>query len=103
MQTSNIDKKLALTVTNILNMRKQSLKEAQKCTGIPGAANTKYTISTKYLKVNSAPNEWGVINEQIGLRSRIAYSDFDSEDPVRCYSAAKFGPCGHCLCPCFVV
>ena len=59
--------------------------------------------SEKTLKVKSAPNEWGVINEQIGLRSRIAYSDFDSEDPVRCYSAAKFGPCGHCLCPCFVV
>ena len=53
--------------------------------------------------MNSAPNEWGVINEQIGHRSGIAYSDFDSEDPVRCYSAAKFGPCGHCLCPCFVV
>ena len=69
---------------------------------VPDISDTRYLLYP-ILKVNSAPNEWGVINEQIGLRSRIAYSDFDSEDPVRCYSAAKFGPCGHCLCPCFVV
>lgn len=49
IMNGKIDKKLAVTVTNIINMRKQSLKEAQKCTGIPGAANTQYTISTLYL------------------------------------------------------
>ena len=39
IMNGKIDKKLAETVTNIINLRKQSRIEAQKCTGIPGAAN----------------------------------------------------------------
>ena len=39
IMNGKIDKKLAETVTNIINMRKQSLIEAQRCTEIPGAAN----------------------------------------------------------------
>ena len=39
IMNGKIDKKLAETVSNIINIRKQSLTEAQKCTGIPGAAN----------------------------------------------------------------
>ena len=35
----NISKELAKTVSNILKMRNMSLKEAQKCTGVPGAAD----------------------------------------------------------------